>query len=89
MQENNIDRVHRLANLLVYDLEIPDSVRHPVRFFNVRDILRAAGEIQSEVCEDTLPAIQIQLPTRHAPACDCRFCATDLLDTRVLRRTLP
>lgn len=89
MHQNNIERVHNLANLLVYDLELPDSVRHPVRFFNVRDILRAAGEDQPEICERTLPSIQAQVITTHSPACYCRFCATDLLDTRVLKRTLP
>lgn len=89
MHENTIDRVHRLAGLLIYDLELPDSVRHPVRFFSVQDILRAAGEIQSEIPEFTLPSFPIQLPSKHSPACDCRFCVTDLLDTRVLKRPLP
>lgn len=89
MHQNNIERVHNLANLLAYDLGIPDSVRHPVRFFSVRDILRAAGEDQPEISEHTLPSIQTRVITTHSPTCHCRFCATDLLDTRVLKRALP
>lgn len=89
MQENNIDRVHRQAALMVYDLEIPASVRHPVRFFSVRDILRAVGQDPPEICEATIPSIQTHGITSHPPACHCRFCATDLLDTRMLKRTLP
>lgn len=89
MRENNIDRVHRQAALMVYDLEISASVRHPVRFFNMQDILRAAGEVPPELSEPTLPAVQIHNLIPHSPACDCRFCVTDLLDTRILKRTLP
>lgn len=90
MQKNNIDRVHRLADLYIYDLELSKSVRHPVRFLFVNDILRAAGEEVSENYKYMPPVTQVShIVTNHSPACNCRFCATDLLDTRVLKRTLP
>lgn len=89
MHQDVIERVHNVANLLAYELGIPDFVRHPVRFFNVRDILRAVGEEQSENSEHTLPSIQAHVTATHAFACHCRFCATDLLDTRILKRPLP
>lgn len=75
MQENNVDRVHRRAELMIYDLELSDSVRHPVRFFSLRDILRAAGEEYTTAV--------------HHSSCNCRFCVTDLLNTRILKPTLP
>lgn len=88
MQKNNIDRVHRLAELLVYDLELPDSVRHPVRFFFVNDILRATGELIPK--SEPTPALEVTQPIpRHTSTCNCRFCATGLFDTCVLKRTLP
>lgn len=92
MQENNIDRVHRLAGLLIYDLELPDSVRHPVRFFAVNDILRAAGLPPVSLGHEVTVITQIPEDQSHAPACsscNCRFCATGLFDTRILKRPLP
>lgn len=84
MQENKVDRVHRLAELLVYDLEISETVRHPVRFFFVNDIRRAAGEPETTQQLDATQPIP-----RHIPSCNCRFCVTGLFDTCLLKRTLP
>ncbi len=84
MKTNNNEQVHRLAGLLLYDLELPDTVRHPVRFFFVDDILHAAGE-----SPDPLAAVvtETQPLFRHkTPTCDCRFCATGLFATRILKR---
>ena len=83
-----INRVHALANLMVYDLEMPDSVRHPVRFFRVSDILNAAGEEAPENLdtEATMPMFRLTPSAAHTPTCNCRFCTTGIFNTRLLKR---
>ncbi len=87
MPRSNIERVHDLANLLVYDLEISGSVRHPVRFFQVADILRAVGATESQLSdyEATKPSFQVKSSGQHSSTCECRFCTTGLFDTRLLK----
>ena len=84
MQENKVDRVHRLAELLVYDLELPNSVRHPVRFFFANDIRRAAGLPELPIPDSgaTCPMFKPSASS-HTSACNCRFCATGVFNTFV------
>ena len=42
-----LERVHATASRLVYDLDMPAEVRHPVRFFLVSDIRRALGVVEA------------------------------------------
>ncbi len=83
MHDIFIDQVHTKANLMAYDLEL-DSVRHPVRFFKVNDILRAAGESVYE--EQEIPLAVTQPINLHPTSCHCRFCETGLFDTRLQKR---
>lgn len=42
-----LERVHEAASRLLYDLDMPADVRHPVRFFLVSDIRRALGVVEA------------------------------------------
>ncbi len=71
-----ITKVHAVAARLSYDLDLPDNVRHPPRFFVVSEILRAS---QSAVIPASTPVESVRAVNTHQAACDCRFCTTVVL----------
>lgn len=71
-----ITKVHAVAARLSYDLDLPDNVRHPPRFFVVSEILRAS---QLPVVSTAASPESVRAVNTHQAACDCRFCTTVVL----------